>query len=266
MNDIVYVGKHLRTYTVQKHYHEHWEFVYCTSGGGTFEFEDNTVVHYSTGDVVVVPPKIWHTNNSVKGFTNIHIRVAEAMLPFKSVVTIHDDSDKHVLRAFEDLFFYFNSALDKRQLLVSAFCNLIMNYVIAFQNNSPLSKVVEEIKSNIVKNFPDSNYQLDKYLHSLPFSYDYLRKLFKSEIGITPHAFLTNMRLQTAEKLLSSLDHEYNVTKVALMVGYDEPLYFSRVFKKQYGCSPLNYANRKHVRPDPEFATGGVQPSVPKSD
>lgn len=246
MNDIVYVGKHLRTYAVQSHYHDNWEFVYCTSGGGTFEFEDNTTVHYSAGDVVVVPPRIYHANNSVKGFMNIHIRVSDAMLPFKSVVTIHDDSDKHVLRAFEDLFFYFNSSLDKRQLLLSAFSNLIINYVIAFQNNSPLSKVVEEIKSNIVKNFPDSNYELDSYLRTLPFSYDYLRKLFKSEIGITPHAFLTNMRLQTAEKLLSSMDHEYNVTKVALMVGYDEPLYFSRVFKKQYGCSPLNYANRKH--------------------
>lgn len=257
MNDIVYVGKHLRTYTVQKHFHEHWEFVYCTSGGGTFEFDDNTTVNYSAGDVVVVPPKLNHTNNSVKGFTNIHIRVAEAMLPFKTAVTIHDDSDRHVLHAFEDAFFYFNSALDKKQLLISAFCNLIVNYVIAFQDNSPLSKVVEEIKSNIVKNFPDSNYQLDEYLHSLPFSYDYLRKLFKSEIGITPHAFLTNMRLQTAEKLLSSLDHEYNVTKVALMVGYDEPLYFSRVFKKQYGCSPLNYAHRKHKPADKQKSTGG---------
>lgn len=257
MNDIVYVGKHLRTYNVQKHYHDHWEFVYCTGGSGTFEFDDSTVVNYSTGDVVVVPPKIYHTNNSVKGFTNIHVRMADAMLPFKTAVTIHDDSDKHVLSAFEDLFFYFNSAIDKRRLLVSAFCNLIVNYVMAFQNNNPLSQVVEEIKSNIVKNFPDSNYQLNEYLHSLPFSYDYLRKLFKSEIGITPHAYLTNMRLQTAEKLLSSLDHEYNVTKVALMVGFDEPLYFSRVFKKQYGCSPLNYANRKHQKNPPIVKGGG---------
>lgn len=257
MNDIVYVGKHLRTYNVQKHYHDHWEFVYCTGGSGTFEFDDSTVVNYATGDVVVVPPKIYHTNNSVKGFTNIHVRMADAMLPFKTAVTIHDDSDKHVLSAFEDLFFYFNSAIDKRRLLVSAFCNLIVNYVMAFQNNNPLSQVVEEIKSNIVKNFPDSNYQLNEYLHSLPFSYDYLRKLFKSEIGITPHAYLTNMRLQTAEKLLSSLDHEYNVTKVASMVGFDEPLYFSRVFKKQYGCSPLNYANRKHQKNPPIVKGGG---------
>lgn len=262
MNDIVYVGKHLRTYNVQKHYHDHWEFVYCTGGSGTFEFDDSTVVNYSTGDVVVVPPKIYHTNNSVKGFTNIHVRMADAMLPFKTAVTIHDDSDKHVLSAFEDLFFYFNSTIDKRRLLVSAFCNLIVNYVMAFQNNNPLSQVVEEIKSNIVKNFPDSNYQLNEYLHSLPFSYDYLRKLFKSEIGITPHAYLTNMRLQTAEKLLSSLDHEYNVTKVALMVGFDEPLYFSRVFKKQYGCSPLNYANRKHQKNPPIVKGGGGESTL----
>ena len=242
MNDIVYVDKHLRTYTVQNHSHDSWEFIYCTSGSGTFTFEDSTTLHYSTGDIVIIPPNIVHTNNSAKGFTNIHVRITDATLPFKNPTSICDDSDKHVLRAFEDILFYFNNSLDKRQLLLSAFSNLIVNYMIALQNDKQLSKVVEEIKSDIVRNFPDCTYQLDEYLKSLPFSYDYLRKLFKNEMGVTPHSYLTHMRMQTAEKLLSSLNHELNVTKIAQMCGFDEPLYFSRVFKQHFGCSPANYA------------------------
>lgn len=245
MNDIVYVGKHLRTYTVPEHAHDNWEFIYCTSGVGELAFDDYTSMHYSAGDIVIVPPHVIHTNNSVKGFTNIHVRIADATLPFKIATIISDDSDKHVLGAFEDIFFFFNSQLDKRQLLLSALSNLIVNYVIALQNDKPLSKIVEEIKSDIVRNFPDCHYQLDEYLKTLPFSYDYLRKLFKNEMGLTPHAYLTHIRMQTAEKLLSSLDHEYNVTKVASMCGFDEPLYFSRVFKKHFGCSPIHYVKHR---------------------
>lgn len=245
MNDVIYVGKHLRTYNVEEHNHDSWEFIYCTNGSGELVFEDHTTVHYSIGDVVVIPPRTNHSNNSVKGFTNIHLQIADATLPFKSPTVIVDDSDKHVLSAFEDIFFFYNNSLDKRQLLLSALSNLIVNYVIALQNDKQLSKVVEEIKSDIVKNFPDCHYRLDEYLKSLPFSYDYLRKLFKNEMGVTPHAYLTHIRMQTAEKLLSSIDHEYNVTKVATMCGYDEPLYFSRVFKKHFDCSPVHYARRK---------------------
>lgn len=244
MNDVVYVGKHLHTYSVAEHSHDNWEFVYCTGGTGEFVIEDKTTIHYSSGEVVILPPHISHTNTSAKGFTNIHVRIADATLPFKNPTRIVDDNDKHVLGAFEDIFYYFNNNMEKRQLLLSALSNLIVNYVIALQNDKQLSKAVEEIKSDIVRNFPDCTYELDEYLKSLPFSYDYLRKLFKNEMGITPHAYLTHMRMQTAEKLLSSLDHEYNVTKVASMCGYDEPLYFSRVFKKHFGCSPINYMKR----------------------
>ena len=41
---------------------------------------------------------------------------------------------------------------------------------------------------------------------------------------------------------LLSGDNLYNVSEVAEMCGYCEPLYFSRVFKKTYGVSPLSYA------------------------
>ncbi len=46
------------------------------------------------------------------------------------------------------------------------------------------------------------------------------------------------------EMLLESSD--YNMTEVAKIVGYDNPLYFSRVFKKEKGMSPMEY--RKSIR------------------
>lgn len=245
MNDIVYTGKHLRTYTVSAHAHDSWELIYCTGGCGELNFADGFILKYGIGDVVIIPPGLIHSNMSETGFTNIHLNIADAALTLKSPDIVSDDADRHILHAFTDAFYYYYSQFEKKQIILSALGGLIVNYMIAYRENTSMSKIVETIKSSIVQNFQDCDYALDEYLHSLPFSYDYLRKLFKSEVGITPHAFLADMRMKTAEKLLCSIDGSgNNISKIAQMCGYDEPLYFSRVFKKQYGCSPANYVKK----------------------
>lgn len=252
MNTISYVGKHLQTYEVHKHNHANWELVYCTGGVGEFIFDGNRI-SYGQGDVIIIPPHNIHSNFSETGFTNIHVNMIDATFPFKGAVKISDNAELHILSAFNDAFFYYNNMFEKKEIILSALGNLIASYIIAYQSHKPLSRVVESIKCDITKNFPNSNYQLDEYMRTFPFSYDYLRKLFKSEMGLTPHGYLIAMRMQTAEKLLYSMtDSDNNVSKIAMMCGFDEPLYFSRVFKKQFGCSPINYAKKvklesKHV-------------------
>lgn len=244
MNNISYIAKNMRTISTHRHSHEDWELVYCTGGDGCFEFADSTLP-YSEGDIVVIPPNISHLNKSENGFTNIHANISEATLPFKEPVVITDDSDKHILTAFTDAFYYFSNKTDNRQLIVSAFGNLIVNYVIAFRNTKPLRNVVGVIKSNILQNYTSCDYELDKYLRTVPFSYDYLRKLFKSEVGMTPHNYLISLRMQMAEKLLCSTHGvEQNISQIAYICGFSEPLYFSRVFKKNFGVSPKSYAER----------------------
>jgi AraC-like DNA-binding protein len=245
MNSIVYAGKHLITFSTKQHCHTEWELVYCTSGQGQFEFGDR-VIKYGVGDLVIIPPQILHINISEEGFTNIHIHIADATFRFKEPLMISDDTDGHILNAFKDSFYFFNSELDSKQLILGALGNLIVNYVTAFRHVKPIRGIVDEIKSNIMQNFSDCNYKLDKYLHSIPFSYDYLRKLFKSEVGMTPHDYLTGLRIQMAEKLLCSTENvEQNISEIAFVCGYSDSLYFSRVFKKYFGCSPKHYATQK---------------------
>ena len=62
MNTILFVGEHPKTYDVRWHTHEHWELVYCTSGQGSFRFENGTVMTYQTGEVVVIPPRCENSN------------------------------------------------------------------------------------------------------------------------------------------------------------------------------------------------------------
>ena len=248
MNIIVYVGRNMMTFSMKQHMHDEWELVYCTGGKGQFEFQDR-VLPYNVGDLVIIPPNVLHANNSEEGFTNIHINITDATFTFKEPLLISDDSEHHIMNTFRDSFYFFNSEIDSKQLIIAAFGNLIVNYVIAFRNTKPLRNVVDEIKSNIMQNFTDCDYELDKYLHSIPFSYDYLRKLFKSEMGMTPHNYLTNLRIQMAEKLLCSSETvEQNISEIAYICGYSDSLYFSRVFKKNFGCSPKHYAARRRAR------------------
>ena len=248
MNSIVYVGRHLITFQTKQHYHDEWELVYCTGGQGQFEFGDTTL-NYSSGDIVIIPPRAVHVNNSDEGFTNIHINITDATFPFKEPLLLSDDSECHMLNAFKDAFYFFNSDIDSKHLVIDAIGNLIVNYVIAFRNTKPLRGIVNEIKSDIMQNFTDCDYELDKYLRTIPFSYDYLRKLFKSEMGTTPHNYLTSLRIQMAEKLLCSYGGgELNISEIAYNCGYSDSLYFSRVFKKNFGCSPKQYAMRQNRR------------------
>ena len=60
-------------------------------------------------------------------------------------------------------------------------------------------------------------------------------------MGTTPHKYLTNLRLQAAADTLCSCYNNGNITEVAHMCGFHNPLYLSRLFKKKYGVSPREY-------------------------
>ena len=72
----------------------------------------------------------------------------------------------------------------------------------------------------------------------------YFRQLFRSIYGASPKQYIQDRRLAHAYTILESDDYA-NIHAVAAIVGYDDPLYFSRVFKRKYGISPsfLKYSH-----------------------
>ena len=68
------------------------------------------------------------------------------------------------------------------------------------------------------------------------FSEGYFFRAFKRRTGCTPHGYLARLRLEQAALLLrqSSLP----VGRVARLVGYTDPLYFSRAFSRHFGMPP----------------------------
>lgn len=68
----------------------------------------------------------------------------------------------------------------------------------------------------------------------------YLRRVFRQHLGTSPAGFVLHERMQLATTLLLSGEYD-QISEVALQVGYRDPLYFSRVFKKFRGISPTEY-------------------------
>lgn len=68
----------------------------------------------------------------------------------------------------------------------------------------------------------------------------YLRRVFKKQQGVSPAGYVVRQRLQLAQQLLLS-DGQLTIAQVATMAGFRDPLYFSRVFKRQLGLSPTEY-------------------------
>ena len=60
---------------------------------------------------------------------------------------------------------------------------------------------------------------------------------------MTPLQYILSLRINNAQSLLETT--KYNITEIASFVGYDNPLYFSRIFKKQAGMSPSEYRKKK---------------------
>lgn len=246
MNDITYVGRHTAIYTVSRHAHESWEFVYCTQGSGTFRFDDRNL-DYREGDVVVIPPMTPHANACTDGFQNIHINMVSPTLSFSAPLVISDDSSHFLLDAFNAAFFHFYSDRKEASHLLLLYGDLISCYLAAYRTGAALTPIVAQIENNIISNYADSDYELDAYLHSLPFSYDYLRKLFQKEMGVTPHRYLVEKRLKMAAELLAgdAGAGAWNISDIAPLCGFRDPLYFSKMFKKKYGTAPRNFLSSR---------------------
>lgn len=246
MNSILFVGEHSRTFDVQWHSHDQWEVVYCTSGEGTFQFENGTTLNYKAGEAVAIPPKELHANFSKEGFTNIFLRVADPSFPYRSAFRVSDDVDNHLKIAFEQAKYYYLADIRKRELVLGALGELISSYMIVYRSNTAFSEPVERLRSIIIRDYSQVDFALDEVIRSMPFHYDYLRKLFKKEIGLTPLEYMTSLRMKKAETMLAAMwGNDYTVSEIGELCGYDDALYFSRVFKKHFGCSPSVFAKNK---------------------
>ncbi|WP_069648871.1 response regulator transcription factor [Caloranaerobacter ferrireducens] len=108
-------------------------------------------------------------------------------------------------------------------------------YFIEISNQS--HEIVERAKEYIYKNY-NRDIKLEDVAEEVSVSPYYFSKLFKKEMGKNFIDFLTELRIEEAKK---KLDTGMSIKAVARYIGYNDPNYFSRVFKKITGMNPKSY-------------------------
>ncbi|MDE7453743.1 MAG: helix-turn-helix transcriptional regulator [Clostridia bacterium] len=238
MNNIVYAGKYARQADYKSRYFE----IIVPYKSGRIHF-NGTDKEFAAGNIIAVPPlKEYSIPLEADG---LHVLLEQAFLPVKEITVFCDDKQSGVRHAVLQAEEYLNGGMPKKDMVLSALGNLIASYVTAYCTKAEFSPVVELVRTDIAGNISNPTYALDDYIKKLPLNYDYVRKLFKKEVGVTPHEFLVAQRMELAASILSggisNKYSNYSVSQVAEACGFSEPLYFSRVFKKYYGVSPTEF-------------------------
>lgn len=96
--------------------------------------------------------------------------------------------------------------------------------------------LISNITDLIEKNINDTELTANFLCSELGMSSSKLYRKIKQLTDLSPNEFIRTVRLKKAAQLLKM--RTYNVSEVADKVGFNDPLYFSRCFKKQFGYSP----------------------------
>ena len=106
------------------------------------------------------------------------------------------------------------------------------------EQRSKSCDIADRAKKIIDYNF-DRDITVKKVADTMHLDSAYLTRKFAQKYSVAPKEYLLKKRIELAKRLLTQTDA--TVTEISGSVGYDDPLYFSRIFKRKEGVSPLGY-------------------------
>ena len=105
------------------------------------------------------------------------------------------------------------------------------------------AQIASVLRDFIIKNYSE-DINLNLIADNMNYSPGYLTKIFCQAYDITPTKYLTNLRMHHAQRLLLN-EPSLSVRQIGEICGYHDQGYFSRIFKKHTGKSPLEYRDEK---------------------
>lgn len=211
----------------------------------------------SSGDMVILPPHTAYTYESLGGevmyywvhFTgSFATRLVQSLSPEVSIMS--PGLLETVETYFSELFtsFIFRDEqfeVAAHTLLMNILWSLLRRHSGANQTDHRQAKIAASLQF-IHRNManPIAVEALADMEHLSPSRY---RTVFRTCMGTSPSEYIISLRMQRACELMEHFD--MSIAEVALSVGYGDPLYFSRLFKKKLGISPSAYLLRSRTLP-----------------
>lgn len=245
LNRICSVEEFRTTGEGSEHLCEHWTLLFCTGGRGSARLEDGTLLRCRKGDLVAVRPGQRYTIIPEQEFSGVRLILEDPSFPHTGAFRISDENGS-LRTAFRQAALYRENRGENGQPVLVALGDLISAYITVLGGSKKISEPIEQIRSAILRDYSRTDFSPDQVIRRMPFHYDYLRKRFKQETGQSPLEYLTALRMEQAGKLLGARrETGHTIARIARMCGYEDALYFSRVFKKHYGCTPTAFSRNK---------------------
>ena len=236
-----------------QHSHDFCEILYVAGGAGEAILEGKKF-RLAPGDLVVVNPGTLHEERSdaKAPLRLIFLAIRDFAVPGLPAGCLSQEKyrvlscgeyrykmDIYLRELLQETSSQIEFYQEISQGLVSALLVLVMRLIrINPEDEAALSQECQKIKEYLDQNFT-SPITLDSLSETVYISKHYLSHLFKEQTGVSPIKYLTSKRMEKACELLS--ETELPVSEVSKAVGYENPLYFSQVFKRIYGISPVTY-------------------------
>lgn len=230
-----------------------YQLLYIASGKGHFYFNQNAEVIVSAGHMILYRPKemqkyvyyaedqtevywVHFTGNDVKKFLKRHSFPAKEHVISTGTFPEYQQLYRKMIQELQlckaDYENYLSLLLYQLLIIVGRQQSESLTITTAVQ------KDIEHATHYFNENY-NKNINIDEFAASLNMSTCWFIRNFKQYNKITPLSYILSIRIANAQNLLETTS--YNVTEIASIIGYDNPLYFSRLFKKQTGLSPSDY-------------------------
>lgn len=253
LTDIGFFPKAKHHYRERKEGVDQYIFFYCTDGKGIISVNGKQYELHKN-EAFCIPRNQSHTyyacDDDPWSILWVHLKGEDTKyFPLDECKIIHFSTDASTNRMFFlfDLLFRVLEVTHYSLgnfIYISQILNLILAETYCREKPKSISKenrYVTHIIRFMYKNL-HRNLTLNEVLIEFGYSKSYLNEIFQKATKHSPMDFYLNIKMQEACKLLRSSD--LLVYEIAQQLGYKDQYYFSRIFKKIIGVSPLTYRNK----------------------
>ena len=237
-----------------------YKLVIVVSGKGYLEQDSHPAVPLTAGDIFFLFPRHLHHYwaDPDDPWEIMWVAFNSSLCP-RFLHSIRITTEHYVLNSIlndslqRSMYQIINALGDEedryRFCAIGALYTLFYKIDLALRTKEAVQPEPEESIPAKITAFIDQNFYLpidmDTLCQHVSYSRSYISRIFKSDMGMTVSEYIQLVRIRNAQSLLR--DTSLSIQEVSYSVGIDDPLYFSKIFRRLSGQSPRDYRNQARL-------------------
>ncbi|MEJ6980081.1 AraC family transcriptional regulator [Pedobacter sp. P351] len=227
--------------------------LYCTAGIGTVKIRDK-VYKLTPNHFIILPRNIAHQYSSAKEdpwtIYWIHFTGECADLLFARYLELGSEPvfsayDEARIERFEQIFNLLEESFEMRNLEIVniSLQDFVAKFIYSPEINPPglgsdkISDSISFMKKNL-----NRQYSVLQMAQQQSLSVTHYSRMFRSKTGSSPNQYFSELKIQKSCQYLYFTNR--SIKEICADLGFDDPYYFSRLFKKLMGVSPAKYKSQ----------------------